>query len=251
MTTGKVAALKRADRVLMAATIVLLVGGSTPLGFHLYTNEFRTPAVAERAPLTPMLSLDEMRARRDAIQSRCLAEVLYYEARGEGEAGEKAVAEVVLERTHSRYYPHTICGVVHEGADQPGRSCQFSFACDGALERPKDAAAWQRAQTLAAKILAGEVKLHNETGHAIAYHSASVAPYWADDMLMTAQIGNHVFYRRMPLNRARLPEQNAADEPMVPVAVSIAAEDIPLPKAPPSEEVQPDVQIAGAVGDGT
>jgi spore germination cell wall hydrolase CwlJ-like protein len=168
-----------------------------------------------------------------------LAEVLYYEARGEGIEGEKAVAEVVLQRTHNRNYPETVCGVVHEGVQEGRRDCQFSFACDGSLRRPKERAAWTRMRMLAERIMSGAVKLGNATGRAIAYHSVDVTPVWADTMQKTAQIGNHVFYRPQAVasaapirleglfQRSLLPELGAA-----------------------SEEIQPQVQIAGAEGNG-
>jgi len=247
MTTGKVAALKRADRALAGAALILLLGGSAPLGFNLYTNEFRASASASRPAVSPLISPDEARAQTQAREHECLAQVMYYEARGEGEAGEKAVAEVVLERKRSRYYPRTICGVVQEGAELPGKHCQFSFACDGSLNRAKDRAAWNRAQALAGEILDGGVKLRGDTLHAIAYHSADVNPRWADTMLKTTQIGNHIFYRRMPLSRVRFTVEASVKEiPIAPIHVKYL-----WPDAFASQEIQPDIQISGAMGNGT
>ena len=82
-------------------------------------------------------------------EHRCLSEVLYYEARGEGAQGQKAVAEVVFHRMNAGNYGHSICAVVYEGAGHPG--CQFSFTCNGDLKRPKDARAWRKAEKLAAR----------------------------------------------------------------------------------------------------
>ena len=112
--------------------------------------------------------------------------------------GEEAVAEVVMERTHNRNFPATICGVVYEGVEKGRRDCQFSFACDGAADRPKDRAAWRQVNMLAIRILSGAVKLSGLTDHAVAFHNADVTPAWAGTMEKTIQIGNHVFYRFAP-----------------------------------------------------
>lgn len=125
---------------------------------------------------------------------RCLAEAMYYEARGEGRAGQEAIAEVVFHRMHAGGYPRSICGVVYQGANR-SRGCQFSFACDGELQQPKSSAAWFRARTLAAKIMAGIVRLGDITGDAISFHAADIQPEWTDRLEKTIQIGNHVFYR--------------------------------------------------------
>ena len=126
---------------------------------------------------------------------RCLAEAMYYEARGEGAAGEEAIAEVVFHRTHARGYPHSICGVVYEGANFG--HCQFSFACGGESDRPREAGAWHQARMLAAKIMAGAVPLEDVTEGAISFHAVDVQPGWNDHLERTIQIGNHVFYRRV------------------------------------------------------
>lgn len=127
-------------------------------------------------------------------EHRCLSEVLYYEARGEGTDGQMAVAEVIFHRLRHGNYGHSICAVVYDGAGT--HSCQFSFACHGELTRPKTPAAWRRAEMLAARILTGETQLRDTTGDAISFHAASVSPDWADNMVRTVQIGNHVFYKR-------------------------------------------------------
>ena len=83
-------------------------------------------------------------------EHRCLAEAMYFEARGEGEAGERAVAEVILHRLAGGLHGRTICGVVYEGADQT--FCQFTFACDGSLDRSKNAENWRAVQVMAAAL---------------------------------------------------------------------------------------------------
>jgi hypothetical protein len=127
-----------------------------------------------------------------ASETNCLAEAIYYEARGEGVAGEKAIAEVVVHRIHRAGYPHSICGVVHQGS---GDACQFSFVCNGMLDQPRTPGEWSRAVRLATRILNGALPLTDVTNGAIAFHAASVEPDWPG-LVRTVQIGNHVFYRR-------------------------------------------------------
>jgi len=134
----------------------------------------------------------ELALENFANEAGCLAEAMYYEARGEGVAGEKAIAEVVVRRAERPGFPHTICGVEHQGEDS---TCQFSFVCDGAMERPKDSADWNRAVSLSTRILTGALPLLNATNGAIAFHAVNVQPDWPG-LVRTVQIGNHVFYRR-------------------------------------------------------
>jgi spore germination cell wall hydrolase CwlJ-like protein len=149
-----------------------------------------TAAPVTAAPSTPAdVALAQLLA-----EHRCLSEVLYYEARGEGTAGQMAVAEVIFHRLRHGQYGHSICAVVYEGAGT--HSCQFSFACHGQLAQHKAPGAWRSAEMLAARILTGETQLRDTTGDATHFHAASVSPDWADDMVRTVQIGNHVFYRR-------------------------------------------------------
>jgi spore germination cell wall hydrolase CwlJ-like protein len=126
-------------------------------------------------------------------EHRCLAEAMYFEARGEGETGQRAVAEVILHRLAEGSHGNTMCGVVYEGAGQT--FCQFTFVCDGALGHPKSAEDWRAAQVLAARVLAGEGAVSDDTDGATYFHTASVHPTWAPKMQRVTQIGNHVFYR--------------------------------------------------------
>jgi len=127
-----------------------------------------------------------------ASETTCLAEALYYEARGEGVAGQKAIAEVVVRRTHRAGYPHSICGVVHQGT---GYACQFSFVCNGTLDQARTPGDWAHAIRLATRIVSGSIPLTDITNGAIAFHAASVQADWPG-LVRTVQIGNHVFYRR-------------------------------------------------------
>ena len=127
-------------------------------------------------------------------EERCLAEAMYYEARGEGLEGEKAIAEVVFHRMKARGYPHSLCGVVYQGASS-GHGCQFSFACNGEMLQTKNWSAWARARRLAVRIVSGVELLGNETADAISFHAVDVEPGWDDHLIRTIQIGNHIFYR--------------------------------------------------------
>ena len=143
----------------------------------------------DMSPLLQRFVLDRMLA-----EERCLAEAMYYEARGEGVDGEKAIAEVVFHRMRAPGFPHSICGVVYQRA-AAGHGCQFSFTCNGELELRKSFGAWIRAKRLAGRILTGLIQLGDVTENAIAFHAVDVQPAWGDHLVRTIQIGNHVFYR--------------------------------------------------------
>jgi hypothetical protein len=129
----------------------------------------------------------EDRAR--ALQ--CLTAAIYYEAASEPDQGQRAVAQVVLNRVAHPAYPNTVCGVVYQGSERP--SCQFSFACDGSLARKPVAQFWDRARRVAADALAGFV--YAPVGLATHYHTWAVHPGWADKLTFIGAIGAHRFYR--------------------------------------------------------
>ena len=131
--------------------------------------------------------LDQMRAED------CLAQAIYYEAGSESEAGQRAVAQVVLNRVRHPAWPDSVCGVVYQGPLRAGGGCQFTFTCDGALLVQPVGAAWARARRLAAEALAGFV--YRPVGLSTHYHTAAVFPSWAPTLLRTAAIGAHRFYR--------------------------------------------------------
>ncbi len=116
----------------------------------------------------------------------CLAKAVYYEARGESEEGQAAVAQVVLNRTHRREYAHSVCGVVFQGVH--GGQCQFSFACNGAMDRPLEATAWTRARRIALAVISGERKA--PVGEAVSFHTASEGGRGR----AVAHIGGHLFF---------------------------------------------------------
>jgi len=198
MSTKTNDAISRSDRVLVAAMGIILATASAAIGASL-TNHPSTDKVAIAKPVVRMVQAASPATDTVMVQllaeHKCLSEVLYYEARGEGAGGQKAIAEVVFHRMNHGDYGHSICAVVYEGKGRPG--CQFSFTCNGEIDRPKQMAAWRESEKLAAQILTGQVPLRNATGGALNFHAVSVSPDWADTMDKTTQIGNHIFYRGM------------------------------------------------------
>ena len=131
----------------------------------------------------------------------CLAQAAYYEAAGEGLDGQRAVAQVVINRLRHPGFPSTVCGVVYEGSDRP-TGCKFSFTCDGSMQRIPVPSLWKRSREIAEEALKGRV--FAPVGHATHYHADYVLPYWADTLDKSAQVGRHIFYRlRSTLGDAR------------------------------------------------
>jgi spore germination cell wall hydrolase CwlJ-like protein len=196
-------AISRSDRVLVAAMAIVLATASAAIGASLTYH----PIVDHVAAKPVVVQMAEVaKPATDAVMNqllaehKCLSEALYYEARGEGQGGQKAVAEVVFHRMNHGNYGHSICAVVYEGKDKPG--CQFSFTCNAnVMKHAKRPEEWRQAESLAAQILTGQVALKNATGGALNYHAVSVAPDWAETMDRTTQIGNHIFYRDAPRSR--------------------------------------------------
>jgi spore germination cell wall hydrolase CwlJ-like protein len=189
-------AISRSDRVLVVAMGIILATASAAIGASL-TNHPSADKIATPKPVVQVVQAQSPATDAVMVQllaeHKCLSEVLYYEARGEGAGGQKAIAEVVFHRMNHGDYGHSICAVVYEGKGRPG--CQFSFTCNGEIDRPKQMAAWRESEKLAAQILTGQVSLRNATGGALNFHAVSVSPDWADTMDKTTQIGNHIFYR--------------------------------------------------------
>ncbi|MEG8054391.1 cell wall hydrolase [Sphingomonas aerolata] len=122
----------------------------------------------------------------------CLAAGTLYEA-GDDTVGERAVAQVVLNRLRHPAFPKTVCGVVFEGETR-ATGCQFSFSCDGALLRWKPSEdAWRRARSVAAAALSGNV--YRPVGYATHYHTDWVVPYWQSSLDKIVAVGSHLFFR--------------------------------------------------------
>lgn len=133
--------------------------------------------------------------RQREVDLRCLAENIYFEARGEPMAGQYAVAEVTLNRVASPYYPDTICEVVHEARWDPLRKrrvAAFSWT-ELEIKRSPRGAAWRQAMSAATAVYE-DVHTPHVPG-ALFYHATYIDPYWAKTKKPVATIGNHVFYR--------------------------------------------------------
>jgi spore germination cell wall hydrolase CwlJ-like protein len=198
--------LWRADRVLAGAVALVAMTAGGIAGAAIvhppHTEKKPAPVVAQAAPPpqndTPSILETDPALAQLVTEHKCLSEALYYEARGEGIKGQMAVAEVIFHRLHSKNYPNTICGVVYQGKDT--KDCQFSFACEKHAKN-KEETEWDSAQLLAAQILTGTARMRDVTDEATHFHTISSSPEWADHLVKTIQIGNHVFYRDEPVTR--------------------------------------------------
>ncbi|WP_417279431.1 cell wall hydrolase [Celeribacter sp.] len=146
---------------------------------------------------TPTISytqdfLAKQPAAQGGEQWQCLAEALYFEARGESVKGQFAVAEVILNRVSSPAFPNTVCGVVHQGTGRKYQ-CQFTYTCDGYADVVREKGAWTQVAKVAKLMIDGAPR--TLTQGATHYHTRAVNPRWARAFAKTAQIGVHMFYR--------------------------------------------------------
>lgn len=148
-----------------------------------------TPTNLTAAP--PFLAQAQS-ADDSARAADCLTAAVYYEARSEPIDGQRAVAQVVLNRVRDRAFPHSVCGVVFQGSNRR-TGCQFSFTCDGSMMRRRDPVSWARARTVAEAALAGSV--YAPVGSATFFHTNAILPWWASSMSRIGAVGAHIFYR--------------------------------------------------------
>ncbi len=146
----------------------------------------------DQRPKTPAERLGLDGASRSKSE-KCLTEVIYFEARGEAVRGQMAVAQVVVNRAFSGYYPNNVCGVVYQNSSRH-LACQFTFACDGIRDVVKEPDMWQRAQKIAKATLDGRIWLP-EVGKSTHYHAYWVRPSWVSEMKKMYKFGVHTFYR--------------------------------------------------------
>ena len=123
----------------------------------------------------------------------CLAQNIYFEARGETRVGKLAVGQVVMNRVASKKFPDSICGVVRQGGEQARFKCQFSWWCDGKSDRPRNRQSWTTAQLIAATLLTKPPP--DPTHGALFFHHSAANPVWFRTRTPTAEIGRHIFYR--------------------------------------------------------
>jgi spore germination cell wall hydrolase CwlJ-like protein len=146
----------------------------------------------DRRPKSPAERLSLSGAKRGKAE-KCLANAVYFESRSEPVRGQIAVAQVVMNRVFSGYYPGDVCGVVYQNAHRH-LACQFTFACDGIPDVVTDQESWTRAQRIARETLDGKLWLP-EIAKATHYHASYVHPYWVRAMRKNSKIGLHHFYR--------------------------------------------------------
>ena len=171
--------------------------------------------------------------RTRALQ--CLTAAIYYEAASEPDDGQRAVAQVILNRVAHKAYPSTVCGVVYQGSER-STGCQFSFTCDGSLARAPSRFFWQRAENVARAALGGYV--HASVGLATHYHTFAVNPSWNAKMINIVNIGAHRFFRMPGLGGqpGAFRFAYAGGEPIAaPHARNPAADRLPDPALDPLE----------------
>jgi len=163
-----------------------------------------------------------------AKAEKCLANAVYFESRGEPVRGQIAVAQVVMNRVFSPFYPNDVCGVVYQNAHRHN-ACQFTFACDGIPDVVTEPDAWSRAKRIAVDMLDGKLWMP-EVAKSTHYHAYWVRPDWIREMKKIYKLGVHIFYR--PFNWGTgedeptwgdpiaTQKQAAAEEKMGPVSYS-------------------------------
>jgi len=187
-------------------------------------------------PVTPARPFILQASEADRIRAvNCLTQAIYYEAGYEPPEGRRAVAQVVINRMRHAGYPKSICGVVYQGAGRV-TGCQFSFTCDGSLDRPPEPSAWAEARAVAQEALSGSVE--PSVGVSTHYHADYVAPYWAPTLVKLAQIGAHIFYRWTgPQGElAAFNGRYAGGEANLTAAI-LQSDDVRAPNLPPGSEV--------------
>lgn len=167
----------------------LMFGGYTALGGN---------------PVPVSVNSDPKPDKKLNLERNCLAKAIYFEARGESELGQVAVAQVILNRVKSQLYPDSVCRVVWQNATKRN-ACQFSFACDGKSDNPKRRRAWQKAKNIARDMLVTTrcyeqlcsrlaESLDKSTQQSTHYHANYVSPRWSRKLIRVRNIGQHIFY---------------------------------------------------------
>ena len=150
--------------------------------------------------LMSILFMSQRAWSSDMDEVGCLAEAIYFEARGEDIVGMIAVGQVIINRVNDLRFDDTICGVVHAGhyyENYPVRNrCQFSYWCDGKHERYGDIKAFEMVMIATQSIL-DNIRIEG-LEYATHYHASHVTPYWSQSFTRIRQIGGHVFYE--PVN---------------------------------------------------
>ncbi len=171
----------------MAPSLSLPMSAAIPLG--MVPMPRAAPGVPPPSPAQRL----HLEGKEYAKAERCLANAVYFEARSEPLRGQEAVAQVVLNRAFSGFYPNNICGVVYQNANRH-LACQFTFACDGKSKAINERGAWARANRIAKQTLAGQIYVP-EVAKSTHYHAIYVHPNWVREMKKMVRYGIHNFYR--------------------------------------------------------
>jgi spore germination cell wall hydrolase CwlJ-like protein len=139
---------------------------------------------------TDLVEAEEPIQELSAEELHCLAQNIYFEARGESQLGQEFIAWTTINRMYDERWPDTICDVVWQ-------SKQFSWTHDGKSDTPKDAAAWERAVDIARLVWedSQESLALDPTEGAIAFVESSTASSWHENLERIVRIDNHTFYR--------------------------------------------------------
>ena len=155
---------------------------------------FKTVLAIGALVLLPLTAQAGERAAAKSIEAdlRCIAQNIYFEARGEPLEGKLAVGHVVMNRMADRRFPRKACSVIRQGGERRLHRCQFSWWCDGRSDTPRKEEAWQESMVLATLLKAGLIP--DPTGGALWYHANYVNPDWATRLNRSRKIGKHIFY---------------------------------------------------------
>jgi hypothetical protein len=223
-----------------------------------YGGEETVTGKDESRVLSPAQRLGLVGKPRAEAQ-KCLADAVYFEARGEVMKGQEAVAQVVMNRVFSGYYPHDVCGVVYQNAHRH-LACQFTFACEGKdLNKIDEPDMWEQAKQIARDMLDGKIWLA-EVGHATHYHAYWVHPSWVHEMTRLYRLGVHTFYRPRnwgdgddaPVFGPNAPETTASIDPadkaefLRPDPEVLSENPVPNPAAPEASMKGPEAAATSA-----
>jgi len=166
---------------------------SLPMSAAIPLNMVPIPRAAPGVPPPSPAERLHLEGKERARAERCLANAIYFEARSEPVRGQMAVAQVVLNRAFSGFYPNDICGVVYQNASRH-LACQFTFACDGKRKVINERGEWARANRIAKQTLEGQIYVP-EVAKSTHYHAVYVHPNWVGEMKKMVRFGVHNFYR--------------------------------------------------------
>jgi hypothetical protein len=178
---------------------------SLPMSNAIPLDMVPMPRPAPGAPPPSPAELLHLEGKAYVKAERCLANAIYFEARSEPVSGQIAVAQVVMNRAFSGFYPNDVCAVVYQNAHRH-LACQFTFACDGKSKIINERGAWARANRIAKQTLDGQLYV-STVGASTHYHAIYVHPNWVREMHKMARYGIHNFYRPIAWG-------NGKDEPV-------------------------------------